>query len=403
MSTRAPMWYCHEVPDPHCASCNGTFVEMLENTEDDPREFQHVHEGFDEDALPANMDGFLAGLRSLLQGPDREFAGRPTPPTASQGNRPDGSGIGVLGGGNGLTIRIQGSPDGRSRTMIIGGGAAGRRDSQGRGDQGQTPPLLSEFLRGSQTRQDGGPGIAGPLMAQYLLAILGNRPGAGMDGFFPLMGMPGGADDGRWGDYVFNQEALDQIITQIMENSNSGHPIPATEAIMAKLPRECSRMRDCAICKDQFKADAEEETERIVVTLPCKHPFHEPCIIPWLKSSGTCPVCRYQLVPQPEHHAPGSPPPRGSSSGGPSGSASRSPPGAFPGSSSSPPSSPRQRPASPGGSSHNRNGSGGPSLFSSIFAGQQRSDSGSRTRGARSNSSPSPRDHIPGSWGDHVD
>lgn len=31
--------------------------------------------------------------------------------------------------------------------------------------------------------------------------------------------------------------ALDQIITQIMENS-SAHPVPASEEITAKLPRE---------------------------------------------------------------------------------------------------------------------------------------------------------------------
>lgn len=31
--------------------------------------------------------------------------------------------------------------------------------------------------------------------------------------------------------------ALDQIITQIMENSNSHAPVPATEEIMDKLPR----------------------------------------------------------------------------------------------------------------------------------------------------------------------
>ena len=56
-------------------------------------------------------------------------------------------------------------------------------------------------------------------MVQYLLAMLGNRPGQGMDVIFPFMGMPEGTENGRWGDYVFNQEALDQIITQIMENS----------------------------------------------------------------------------------------------------------------------------------------------------------------------------------------
>ncbi|TFY59349.1 hypothetical protein EVJ58_g5832 [Rhodofomes roseus] len=361
MSSREPMWYCHEchaemrplmIRIARRATMRPTVVQ-LENPEDDPREFQHVHDGFADDGLPPNMDGFLTGLRALFQGSEPERA-RSTSPTALQGNRLDGPGPGAgiigSGGGRGLTIQIQGSPDGRSRTMIFGGRGS-RRDGQGEGNH---PPLLSEFLRGPHSPQDSGPGIAGPLMAQYLLAILGNRPGAGgMDGFPPFMGMPEGAENGRWGDYVFNQEALDQIISQIMENSNAGRPVPATEQVMEKLPREVLEEgsplleRDCAICKDQFKTDTEDADELIVVTLPCKHPFHEPCIMPWLKASGTCPVCRYQLVPQPEQHGPGSPPLRGATSSRPGGSSSASPPGAFPGSSSSPPSSPRQRPASP--------------------------------------------------------
>ncbi len=54
------------------------------------------------------------------------------------------------------------------------------------------------------------------------------------------------------------------------------------------------------MCKDQFQLATEDPDEQIVITLPCKHPFHQPCILPWLKSSGTCPVCRYALVPQPD-------------------------------------------------------------------------------------------------------
>jgi len=53
---------------------------------------------------------------------------------------------------------------------------------------------------------------------------------------------------------------------------------------------------DCAVCKDQFILGTEDPDEQIVVTLPCNHPFHMPCILPWLKSSGTCPVCRYVHV-----------------------------------------------------------------------------------------------------------
>jgi hypothetical protein len=32
--------------------------------------------------------------------------------------------------------------------------------------------------------------------------------------------------------------ALDQIITQLMESSNAGRPVPATDEIIANLPRE---------------------------------------------------------------------------------------------------------------------------------------------------------------------
>ena len=50
------------------------------------------------------------------------------------------------------------------------------------------------------------------------------------------------------------------------------------------------------MCKEQFSLTTEDPDEQVVVTLPCKHPFHEGCIMPWLKSSGTCPVCRYVLT-----------------------------------------------------------------------------------------------------------
>ena len=50
---------------------------------------------------------------------------------------------------------------------------------------------------------------------------------------------------------------------------------------------------DCAVCKEQFSLGTEDPDEQIVITLPCNHPFHMPCILPWLRSSGTCPVCRY--------------------------------------------------------------------------------------------------------------
>jgi E3 ubiquitin-protein ligase RNF115/126 len=178
-------------------------------------------------------------------------------------------------------------------------------------------------------RRPGDAGITGPIMARYLMALLGREHLTDMF----ARGMADGPQAGRMGDYVFNQEgwsppataseliltfckALDQIITQLMETSNSSRPVPATDEIVEKLPREvlevgCASLflflgvtltlfylaptldKDCAVCKDPFKLDTEDPSEQIVVTLPCSHPFHEPCILPWLKSSGTCPVCRY--------------------------------------------------------------------------------------------------------------
>jgi E3 ubiquitin-protein ligase RNF115/126 len=40
---------------------------------------------------------------------------------------------------------------------------------------------------------------------------------------------------------------------------------------------------ECAICQEDF---SEGDQAR---QLPCKHFYHDECIRPWLKQSGTCP------------------------------------------------------------------------------------------------------------------
>jgi E3 ubiquitin-protein ligase RNF115/126 len=158
------------------------------------------------------------------------------------------------------------------------------------------------------------------MMAQYLMMLMGHRAAGGARGgndpFATLLGLGGDGQEpsGRWGDYVFGQEALDRIMTQLMENANAHRPVPATEEIINNLPKVileegCELIvmssdhvhlchpaplleKDCAVCKEQFSLQTEDPDEQVVLTLPCKHPFHESCIVPWLKSSGTCPVCR---------------------------------------------------------------------------------------------------------------
>jgi hypothetical protein len=64
--------------------------------------------------------------------------------------------------------------------------------------------------------------IGGSLMAQYLLAMLSQRAGREDPGG-PLLGGP---EDGRWGDYVFNQEGrqICMIVVRVELTCHSAGP-----------------------------------------------------------------------------------------------------------------------------------------------------------------------------------
>ncbi|TFK19980.1 hypothetical protein FA15DRAFT_673954 [Coprinopsis marcescibilis] len=248
-------------------------------------------------------------------------------------------------------MSLQITTDNGTRRMSFGVPAAAVPEARASGI-----PTMTEFLTGDNSPDRNDARITAPMMA-YLLALLGSRD--------PLTALVAGGsgmpENGRMGDYVFNQEALDQIITQLMENSNAHRPVPATDEIINKLSREVLTVNsvtlreDCAVCKEQFRLETEDPAEQVVIKLPCKHPFHEPCIIPWLKSSGTCPVCRFALIPQPSQHP-------ANQSGTPTAASS---------SSQSPPSSSLNRPSSPSRSSESSSGSGGfiHNLFSHFTGG----------------------------------
>ncbi|KAE8658955.1 putative Flavonol synthase/flavanone 3-hydroxylase [Hibiscus syriacus] len=52
---------------------------------------------------------------------------------------------------------------------------------------------------------------------------------------------------------------------------------------------------ECAVCLNEFEDD---ETLRMIPT--CSHVFHPGCIDAWLSSHSTCPVCRSNLVSNPD-------------------------------------------------------------------------------------------------------
>ena len=104
------------------------------------------------------------------------------------------------------------------------------------------------------------------------------------------------------GDAVFSQEALDRVISQLMEqNAGSNAPGPAPEDAIKSLPKrpvEESMLgndgqAECSICMESVSIGEE------VTFLPCKHWFHEQCVTAWLKEHDTCPHCRQGITKPP--------------------------------------------------------------------------------------------------------
>lgn len=97
------------------------------------------------------------------------------------------------------------------------------------------------------------------------------------------------------GDAVYSQEALDRIISNLMEvNPQSNAAPPASEDALSKMVRKpvdaemlgTDDKTECSICIDEMKIGD------TAMFLPCKHWFHEDCVVLWLKEHNTCPICR---------------------------------------------------------------------------------------------------------------
>ena len=94
-------------------------------------------------------------------------------------------------------------------------------------------------------------------------------------------------------DFQFNN--LVNILMSMDMGPNS-HP-PASERAINNLKKievnenNINNYKNitCNICLDNFEIG---NTLRI---LECNHEFHEECILTWLKSNNTCPICRHEL------------------------------------------------------------------------------------------------------------
>ncbi|GMJ12992.1 BCA2 zinc finger ATL 8 [Hibiscus trionum] len=98
------------------------------------------------------------------------------------------------------------------------------------------------------------------------------------------------------GDY-FMGPGLEQLIQQLAENDPNryGTP-PASKSAIDSLPSVeitkdhlSSKSNQCAVCMDDFEEGIQ------VKQMPCKHLYHNDCILPWLELHNSCPVCRHEL------------------------------------------------------------------------------------------------------------
>lgn len=95
-------------------------------------------------------------------------------------------------------------------------------------------------------------------------------------------------------DYV-DAAGFDVVLQNLADsdgNAKKGAPPAARSAVLA-LPTVVIGLEEevlmCAICKDTMTVG---ET---VKKLPCEHGYHSDCIVPWLDSRNSCPVCRFEL------------------------------------------------------------------------------------------------------------
>ncbi|KAK7344222.1 hypothetical protein VNO77_13583 [Canavalia gladiata] len=77
---------------------------------------------------------------------------------------------------------------------------------------------------------------------------------------------------------------------------------PTLEYSVVKIHKIGKGTLECAVCLNEF-----EETEKLRLIPKCDHVFHPECIDEWLASHTTCPVCRANLVPQPDESVRGIP------------------------------------------------------------------------------------------------
>ncbi|KAJ6257054.1 hypothetical protein Dda_7938 [Drechslerella dactyloides] len=200
-------------------------------------------------------------------------------------------------------------------------------------------PMPHPRMQGEQATMD---------LADILVNIIGSQAHPneqeGMSPFLRAFGL----GHGMSGDYAWSQQDMDRILSQLMEQHQGNAPPPASQESIRNLQKvkvtqaEVDDGTECVVCQDDLKFEEE------VVKLPCRHIYHEECVVKWLETHDACPICRTPITPESERQPRSNP-------GGPPGGGPQQP--QFGGSGGS--SGPGGAPGGTGQNMHTASGSGG--------------------------------------------
>ncbi|XP_074279599.1 putative E3 ubiquitin-protein ligase RHC2A [Silene latifolia] len=88
---------------------------------------------------------------------------------------------------------------------------------------------------------------------------------------------------------------LDQLSQIEINGIGRSEQPPASKFAIESMPtvsiaeNHISAAEHCAVCKEAFELGAAARE------MPCKHIYHNDCILPWLNLRNSCPLCRYEL------------------------------------------------------------------------------------------------------------
>ncbi|XP_071867734.1 E3 ubiquitin-protein ligase Iruka isoform X2 [Bombus fervidus] len=249
-------FFCHKcsieierlLPDYTCPRCSSGFIEELESDSSDSGSGMHINNDTD-DLWERYADVPLRGEY------ETEFSNQFETPFSSTPVRNNG-------------------PAGRRRAHWSRNIQDTRR-SNSRGRQEVMPVSVENFIQDFILNLSEGVAQAAQLPVFNIRLFLGNP-----------------------GDYVWGQDGLDAIVTQLLNQIDGTGPPPLPRKQIDEIPTitvsQChvdSKLQ-CSVCWEDFKLSEP------VKQLPCLHLYHTPCIVPWLELHGTCPICRQHLGSQ---------------------------------------------------------------------------------------------------------